>query len=110
MRFVHLKKKMDLSQKDWVSQQEQDSDVVIIDVRSAEEFDSGHLPNAQLLNIQDPQAFMDGIGALDVKKSYYVYCRSGARSAQACLLMNQQGLKNSYNLLGGILEWEGPVV
>jgi rhodanese-related sulfurtransferase len=44
---------------------------------------------------------------LDPSKNYYVYCRSGARSAQACQLMNQMGISSAYNLLGGYMEWEG---
>ena len=44
------------------------------------------------------------------KSNYFVYCRSGARSAQACQLMSQLGFTSTYNLLGGILEWEGEVI
>jgi len=39
----------------------------------------------------------------------FVYCRSGARSAQACQIFKQQGIADCYNLLGGILEWEGEI-
>lgn len=101
---------MDLSQEDWVAKQEGLSGVVILDVRSEEEFENAHLPDAQLLNIQNPQGFMDGLATMDVSKNYFVYCRSGARSAQACMLMKQQGFTSAYNLLGGILAWQGTVV
>ncbi len=101
---------MDLSQEDWVAKQKELSDVVILDVRSEAEFEDGHIPNAELLNIQDPHGFMEGLSQLDTSKSYFVYCRSGARSAQACMLMKQEGLDTTYNLIGGILEWKGAVV
>ena len=47
---------------------------------------------------------------LDKSKNYYVYCRSGARSANACAIMNELGFENAYNLLGGIIEWDGDIV
>jgi rhodanese-related sulfurtransferase len=50
---------------------------------------------------------MEGIAQLDTSKTYYVYCRSGARSAQACQLLKQQGITDCFNLLGGILDWSG---
>ena len=47
---------------------------------------------------------------LDKSKNYYVYCRSGGRSAQACAVMTQMcGFENAYNLLGGFMNWEGEV-
>jgi len=50
---------------------------------------------------------MNGLAALDSTKTYFVYCRSGARSAQACQLLKHHGISDCYNLLGGILEWKG---
>jgi rhodanese-related sulfurtransferase len=52
---------------------------------------------------------MDGMETLDKSQTYFVYCRSGARSAQACQIFKQQGIADCYNLLGGILEWEGEI-
>ena len=100
---------MDLSQNDWKSQQEKTAESTIIDVRTDEEFEAGHLPHAQQIDIRNPQGFMEAISKLSADKTYFVYCRSGARSAQACQLMQQQGL-TAYNLMGGILDWKGPVV
>jgi len=53
---------------------------------------------------------MDKMASLDKQKSYYIYCKSGSRSSQACALMNQMGFEKTYNLLGGITEWEGPII
>lgn len=100
---------MDLLQEAWITKQVQTKGSVIIDVRSPEEYDVGHLFNAELLNIQDPQGFMDGIFSLDKTQSYFVYCRSGARSSQACQLMKNHGITDCFNLLGGILEWQGEI-
>jgi rhodanese-related sulfurtransferase len=100
---------MDLIQEEWSDKQIQTVGSRIIDVRTPDEYEAGHLPNSQLINIREPQAFMDDISSLDKTQSYFVYCRSGARSAQACQILKQQGIENCYNLLGGILEWKGEI-
>lgn len=100
---------MDLSQTDWTQQQQDSKGGIILDVRTPEEYEEGHLPNAVLLDIRNPKSFMDGVEALDPSKRYYVYCRSGARSAQACQLLKQQGILDCFNLLGGIMEWQGAI-
>ena len=100
---------MDLSQEAWTYKQASSSGSIIIDVRTPEEYEAGHLVNAHLLDIRDPQGFMDGMETLDKSQTYFVYCRSGARSAQACQIFKQQGIADCYNLLGGILEWEGEI-
>lgn len=99
----------DLSQEQWQSQLAGDTNAVIVDVRTDEEVSEGYIPNAQHLDIYNPQAFMEGIEAFDKSKNYYVYCRSGGRSAQACAIMNQVGIENTYNLVGGFSEWQGEV-
>ena len=62
---------MDLTQEQWEQQQVAATNAVILDVRSQEEFDQGHIPQAQLLDIRQPQAFMDGIAELDRNKTYF---------------------------------------
>ncbi|MDG1022784.1 MAG: rhodanese-like domain-containing protein [Flavobacteriaceae bacterium] len=98
---------MDLTQQEWAAQQAANPDSMIIDVRTSEEYSDRHIPNAKLLDIRDPQGFMDGVATLDNSKTYFVYCRSGARSAQACQIFKQQGVSSCFNLLGGIMEWQG---
>ncbi len=101
---------MNLTQEDWVSQFEADDNAVILDVRTEAEVNEGMIPNAINIDIYEGQAFIDKLEALDKSKNYYVYCRSGARSAKACEVMNELGFDNAYNLLGGFLEWDGEVV
>jgi len=101
---------MNLSQSEWASQLEADPNAVILDVRSEEEWNEGIIPGAITIDIRQGQAFVDDIEALDSTKNYYVYCRSGARSGQACSLMDQLGFQKTYNLEGGIMNWEGEVV
>lgn len=52
---------------------------------------------------------MDQIKQLDKNKDYFVYCGSGNRSNQACLVLEHQGFKNIYDLEGGFKAWEGQV-
>ena len=102
--------RMNLTQEDWVSQFEADENAVILDVRTEAEFSEGIIANAINIDIQRGQDFVTEIEALDKNKNYYVYCRSGMRSAKACDIMNQLGFENAYNLIGGIIEWDGEVV
>ena len=100
----------DLTQDEWVSQLENDDNAVILDVRTDDEVADGIILNAVHIDIYKGQDFISEIENLDESKNYYVYCRSGNRSGQACNIMNQLGFENTYNLLGGILEWEGDLV
>jgi rhodanese-related sulfurtransferase len=97
----------DLTQTQWREQITQDDNALILDVRTDMEVEEGMIPNAEQINIQDAAGFMEKAKALDASKNYYVYCRSGGRSAQACMILNSLGFQNTYNLLGGMLEWDG---
>lgn len=100
----------DLTRENWKQQFSEDTNAVLIDVRTETELEEGFIPNAQNIDIYDTGNFMDSIKALDKDKNYYVYCRSGARSGQACAIMNSLGIKNTYNLLGGFTEWDGEII
>jgi rhodanese-related sulfurtransferase len=62
-----------------------------IDVRTPEEYDGGHVEDAQLIDIQS-SGFDDAIAQLDPDATYVVYCRSGNRSAAAADRMEAVGL------------------
>ena len=100
---------MTLTQEDWIAQLEADENAVILDVRTEDECDEGIIPNAINIDIHKGQDFISEIEKLDKSKNYYVYCRSGARSGKACQIMNELGFENAYNLIGGMLDWEGEV-
>ena len=100
----------DLSQNNWTKQLEEDNNSVVLDVRTQEEVDLGMIPNSIHIDIYKGQGFLDEIQKLDKTKNYYVYCKSGGRSGQACAVMNQLGFENAYNLVGGITQWQGDVV
>ncbi len=99
----------DLTQDEWVEQLENDSNAVILDVRTDAEVAEGIIPNSIHIDIYRGQEFVSELEKLDKSKNYYVYCRSGNRSGQACKIMEELGFANSYNLIGGMLQWEGDI-
>ncbi len=98
-----------LTQDQWKEAKEKKEDAVILDVRTEEEYMAGFIPGAINMDIHKGQEFLNEIEKLDKSKNYLVYCRSGARSASACALMQQHGIENAYNLMGGIMEWDGEI-
>lgn len=99
----------DLSQEEWASQLENDENSFILDVRTEEEVEEGYIPNSKNIDIYKGQEFIEELEKLDKSKNYYVYCRSGNRSDQACAIMNSIGFANTYNLEGGFMNWEGDI-
>jgi rhodanese-related sulfurtransferase len=89
-----------------------DSNVVVLDVRTAAEFAEGHIQGAILID-QGQSDFMEKAKAtLPTDKTIAVYCRSGRRSANAAGRLADVGYK-CVNLKGGIIAWQGanmPVV
>ncbi len=100
---------MDLQQQEWWAQYNNDTNAVLLDVRTDEEVMEKRIANALHVDFYGGQAFLDTLQTLDKSKNYYVYCRSGNRSGQACLLMKQLGFGEVFNLVGGMNEWEGPI-
>ncbi len=101
---------MNLVQEVWVDQLEKDENAVVLDVRTEDECNEGMIPEAINIDIYKGQGFIYLIEELDKSKNYYIYCKSGGRSGQACSIMKQLGFENTYNLLGGMMEWNGEVV
>ena len=74
----------------------------IIDVREMREFAQGTIPGAEAI----PLATLPvRLNELDRDEKFVLMCRVGARSAHACMFMQQQGYENVYNLRGGIVSW-----
>ncbi|WP_276371323.1 rhodanese-like domain-containing protein [Chryseolinea sp. H1M3-3] len=76
---------------------------VLIDVRTASEYSSGTIKGSKNIDIMSPR-FKDAISKLDKTVEYFIFCRSGGRSAQACSIMAKEGFKVN-NLKGGVGEW-----
>lgn len=95
----------DITVAEWKSLIATDDNAVVLDVRTQDEVDEGALENSNHIDIFMGQGFIDEVKKLDPEKNYYIYCRSGGRSAQACTILGQLGFENTYNMLGGYTAW-----
>jgi rhodanese-related sulfurtransferase len=75
---------------------------LLLDVRTAEEFAGGHLPNAVNIPVEDLEARLSEI---PMGQPVVVYCRSGNRSADAANILNRAGYTQVLDL-GGIIDWQ----
>jgi rhodanese-related sulfurtransferase len=74
----------------------------LVDVRSPAETAQGIIPGAELMPLHLVPLRKDELRSAD---PVVIYCRTGARSAQACAFLAQQGHDNVHNLAGGIVAW-----
>ncbi len=100
---------MDLTQQEWVAKLNTDDNAIILDVRTEDEWNEGFIPGAHFNDIYKGQGFIYRLEEMDKSKNYYVYCKAGGRSSQACAIMKQMGFENTYNLMGGFMNWNGEV-
>src|SRR5687768_16534500 len=94
-----------MSPKQFKSAIENSKDIVILDVRTPSEVAQGAIPGAIDIDFLTEE-FAIKVKTLDKNKHYYIYCRSGNRSGQACQMMSQMGFKHLVNLEGGMLAWD----
>lgn len=80
-------------------------DLVILDVRTLEEFAEGHIDDATMLDFYRDD-FAAELALLDKDVPYVLYCRSGNRSGQTLELMEGLGFQNVQDLDGGVLGWQ----
>jgi len=90
---------------DLIQTNKDNPDFVILDVRTPEEFASGHIENAINLDFLS-ETFREDLDQLDKSKIYLMHCRSGARSVQALPIMEELGFLEVYHMPDGILGWE----
>lgn len=81
------------------------TDVQLLDVRTMEEFNEGHLKGAMLADWKEKEEFARRVGALDKKKPVFIYCLSGGRSAAALSYLEENGFTVT-ELEGGINAWK----
>ncbi|MFN3528682.1 MAG: rhodanese-like domain-containing protein [Bacteroidia bacterium] len=79
--------------------------VVLLDVRTVEEFESGFIAGAKQYDYYETASFEAAIAQLDKSKTYLIYCRSGGRSNNALSMMQRMGFEQLYELKGGMLAW-----
>ncbi|MGB1269083.1 MAG: rhodanese-like domain-containing protein [Flavobacteriaceae bacterium] len=100
-----------LNVNEWSEQVLKDENAIILDVRTSDEYAEGAIPNAINIDVKQPQLFLDKVNELDKTQNFYVYCQSGARSSEACAVLNLMcAITSIYNLNGGFSVWNGDVV
>ncbi len=92
----------EIESRELVERLKTDKNTILLDIRGANELMQGIIPGSQHLPMHllplRASEFSDD-------QAIVLYCRSGARSYQACNFLQQQGLKNVMNLRGGIIDW-----
>ena len=94
---------------DVVNKIKNNEDVILVDVRTPEEYETIHLEDALLLPVQElsQQSLNEvGLGENMKDKEIILYCRSGARSKTAYDIMNSLGYTNIKSVAGGMIHWE----
>ncbi len=80
-------------------------DVVVLDIRTPEEFQAGHVADAIMIDFYADD-FADQLAELDRDATYVMYCRSGNRSAQAAETMTNLGFTDVAEIDGGVIAWD----
>jgi len=83
---------------------ENNDSIRVIDIRQPAELNSGIIPGAEALPMHTIPLRMS---ELKRDEKLIMVCRSGARSAQACMFLQQQGYDKVFNLRGGMMAWAG---
>jgi rhodanese-related sulfurtransferase len=98
---LHYHGVMDIEPQELAKKKDQ---VVLIDVRQPEEFqgDLGHIPGAKLIALD---TLPDHLDAIPRDRTVVFVCRSGGRSARAAAYAIENGIRNVFNLKGGMILW-----
>lgn len=92
-----------ISPEDAKKNMESNSEIVLLDVRTQEEYEEIHIPGSLLIPLDKLENNIEN-EIKDKSKTIYVYCRSGNRSVSAVKILNKLGYENVYDL-GGINRW-----
>ena len=82
-----------------------DPNVQLLDVRTRDEYDEGHIAGAKLVDVNESNFVEQAMAVLDKQRPIAVYCRSGRRSARAASLLTEQGYTVT-NMGGGVMAWQ----
>ena len=80
--------------------------VFLLDVRTPGEYDSGHLPGATLIPVQELESRLSEVPA---DTTVIVYCATASRSAEAAGILAGAGYGDVFNMAQGIQAWRGPI-
>ncbi len=101
---ITAQNKVSVSSKQVSSMLLKDKKIIVLDVRTAEEFSYGHIKGTLNIDIRQPDAFSK-IDKLNKNAKYIVHCRTNHRSGIAVNHMIQSGFKNIYQMMDGWSGW-----
>lgn len=81
-----------------------ENEIVILDVRTPEEFEAGHIANATNVNFKSAD-FAENLSKLDRNAHYVLHCKSGGRSSKALEVMKEQGFQKISHMNNGFDAW-----
>lgn len=81
------------------------NEVLLVDVRTPQEFNAGHIENAVNINFLSSD-FEQNVQKLDTTKTLVIYCRSGNRSGKSAEVFLNAGFSEVRDLKGGVLNWQ----
>lgn len=81
-------------------------DVVVLDVRTPDEFSEGHIDGAKNIDFLDDAKFKAEAAKLDKSKTYLVHCQAGGRSSKSLKVLQELGIKNLIHLDDGFGGWK----
>ena len=102
---IQAQKKSEVNSKVVSAMLQKDKTLKVLDVRTAEEFNSGHIKGAINIDIRQSDAFSK-IDKLNHNQKYIVHCRTNHRSGMAVEHMEQSGFKAIYQMMDGFSGWE----
>jgi len=100
IKDISVKEAYDMIQKNL-----ENPNFIILDIRTPEEFNSGHIKGAINIDYYAPD-FVEQLKSLDKNKTYLIYCRTGHRSGNAKSIFKQLGFREVENMVGGINRWK----
>ena len=95
-----------------IDKHDEESEFVILDIRTPGEFKSGHLAESVLIDFYS-QTFAENLSRLNKEKTYLIYCRSGNRSSKSLEILKKLKFQKVYHMASGIRSWQSegfPVV
>jgi len=102
--YGHSQQIKPINSKEVTAMFQKDKKLVVLDVRTADEFKAGHIKGAINIDIRQPDA-LSKIDKLDHHAKYIVHCRTNHRSKVAAEHMAQNGFKNVYQMMDGFNGW-----
>ncbi len=108
MRHLFENRCKTLTMEEAQKQLEMSKEIFVLDVRTRNEYESGHIPDSIHLPLHLLPVSLEQY-VKDKQAKVFVYCRSGNRSQQACAFMMRQGYTDVTNI-GGIISWQGSVI